>query len=67
MNKPNAMTDNDLIAVLGGGSGDDSLARDLGQYIGGVARGYAEHPFLSLVPVFGATLVTWYGVRAMMQ
>lgn len=67
MNNLNTLTENHLASVLGGGAGDDSLARDLGQYVGGVARAFAEHPFLSFLPVYGQYLSVSYGLRAMSE
>lgn len=67
MNKLYALTESDLGSVFGGGSGDDSLARDLGQYVGGVARAYVEHPFLCMLPFYGQVFSVSYGIRAMRQ
>lgn len=67
MNNLHALSENHLASVLGGGAGDDSLARDLGQYMGGVARAFAEHPFLSVLPVYGQFLSISYGIRAMSE
>ena len=53
MKKLTQLTESELVSARGGGPEDDSLARDLGQYLGGFFGAYAHHQVLSGLPFFG--------------
>lgn len=67
MNTVTTLTGNDLVSVCGGTAGDDSLARDLGQYVGGFYGALVEHPILTNLPIFGGLFANLYAFRAMTQ
>lgn len=69
MNTLHALAESELGSVHGGtgSSGDDSLARDIGQYVGGFYGSFVAHPFLSNLPLVGSFFSNWYGFRAMTQ
>jgi hypothetical protein len=64
MKQMSSLTEAEEVLVSGGGVGDDSLARDFGQYVGGFYSYLFQHPFLSNLPIFGQFLPNVAGIGA---
>ena len=64
MNSMILLENSDLIAIEGGA---DSLARDLGQYVGGFYGALIQHPILTHLPYVGSFISNGYALYAAMQ
>jgi hypothetical protein len=66
MNKLSALAESDLRSIHGGtgATGDDSLARDIGQYVGGFYGALFGHPILSNLPYVGSLYANLCAFRA---
>ncbi len=66
MNNSYALAERDLVSVQGGtgSNGDDNIARDIGQYVGGFYGALFGHPILSNLPYFGSMFANLCAFRA---
>jgi hypothetical protein len=67
MNRLITLGESDLNSIHGGTVEGDSLARDVGQYIGGFYGSFVAHPILTNLPLVGAFVSNWCGFWAATQ